>query len=223
MRYPILFLDCDGTLFDFDQSECNAVRHLAKEIGFDYAKGFPLYHRINAQCWAEMEKGLLDQKTLKVERFRRFLPLMGCDTDPNQATRIYSDALAKEGIPYPFAKPLLAGLRASGYKLYITTNGIPQIQRGRFQASGMFPFIDGLFISGELGYSKPDPRFFEAVREKIGNPDKELCAVVGDSLTSDIQGGRNAGIHTIWYNPQHQKSTLADDELDDLTKLPLHI
>ena len=61
------------------------------------------------------------------------------------------------------------------------------------------------------------------VLAKLGNPDRSLCAIVGDSLTSDIQGGRNAHIHTIWYNPGHKHSALPDDQLDDLTKLPLHI
>ena len=223
MRYPYLFLDCDGTLFDFDQSERNAIKFLSGQIGFDYEKGMPIYHQVNAQCWAELEQGLMDQEQLRVERFRRFLPVVGCKAEPEKANEIYGDALAKEGIPYPFTKPLLTRLRALGHKLYITTNGIPATQWGRYHASGIIPYVDDIFISGELGYSKPDPRYFEVVLAKLGNPDRSLCAIVGDSLTSDIQGGRNAHIHTIWYNPGHKHSALPDDQLDDLTKLPLHI
>lgn len=137
MRYPYLFLDCDGTLFDFDQSERNAIKFLSGQIGFDYEKGMSVYHEVNAQCWAELEQGLMDQEQLRVERFRRFLPLVGCKADPEKANEIYGDALAKEGIPYPFTKPLLTRLRSLGYKLYITTNGIPATQWGRYHASGI--------------------------------------------------------------------------------------
>ena len=47
--------------------------------------------------------------------------------------------------------------------------------------------------------------------------------MVGDSLTSDIRGGRNAGLRTCWFNP-HGKPARADIvpdyEVSALEQLP---
>ena len=61
--------------------------------------------------------------------------------------------------------------------------------------------MDGVFLSEKLGFEKPDIRFFEKVFGTIGADDLSKVIIVGDSLTSDIQGGMNAGIKTCWYNP----------------------
>lgn len=222
MRYPILFLDCDGTLFDFDQSERNAMKALSVKAGFSFEETIGLYHRINQECWEALERGELTQPVLRVERFKRFFTRIGCPMDPVQGSKIYGEALGHEGIPYPYTKDLLTRLRKQGYKLYVTTNGLAETQRGRYAACGFMPYIDDVFISEEIGYAKPDRRYFEAVLKRLGNPPKRDCVVIGDSLTSDIQGGVNAGLDTIWYNPKGKplpSSPRPTYTISDLTKI----
>jgi 2-haloacid dehalogenase len=57
------------------------------------------------------------------------------------------------------------------------------------------------FISEEMGCAKPEKRFFDLVAAAIPDFDPASAIVIGDSLSSDIQGGINAGLDTCWYNP----------------------
>ena len=85
--------------------------------------------------------------------------------------------------------------------LAIVTNGVARAQRRRFEASPLNGLIPWLFISEELGASKPDPAFFAPVLRTLGNPDPRRVLMVGDNLLADIQGGIQAGLDTAWYNP----------------------
>jgi putative hydrolase of the HAD superfamily len=98
------------------------------------------------------------------------------------------------------AQETIRALRAH-YQMAIITNGLSDVQRPRLDASGIADCFALLAISEELGVVKPDPRFFEIVMQRIGQPPKAEVLVIGDSLTSDIQGGNNAGFDTCWYNP----------------------
>lgn len=225
MNYPYLFFDLDDTLFDFEASEKAAFANLADELGFDASRFYGLYHQVNLGCWKEMERGKLTMAEIGEERFRRFLPLIGKENSPTSVNERFLDFLSTEGIVYPGVRELLGGLRERGHKLYVASNGIARVQNGRFDASGMRDEFDGIFNSEEIGYPKPDKRFFEAMFRSLSITDKSQCAMIGDSLTSDMLGGRNAGIHTIWYNPKNEKNlaeTKPDEEIRSLTEL-LHL
>ena len=98
---------------------------------------------------------------------------------------------------------LLKKLIHQGYELYAATNGITYIQTGRLEQSGIAPFFKEIFISEQLHTQKPDAAFYEKIGTRISNFDKHHALMIGDSLSADIQGGNNAGIDTVWYNPDH--------------------
>ncbi|MFA7167976.1 MAG: YjjG family noncanonical pyrimidine nucleotidase [Sphaerochaetaceae bacterium] len=198
LMYTYLFFDCDNTLLDFDQGERNAFSILCKELDIDPGS-YPLYHTLNSECWKEFERGELGQLELRMERFRRFLPSTGTTASAQEASNLFLSALSTEGIPYPETKPMLTELRRRGYRLYLASNGIAFVQQGRYKACNLLSYVDGAFVSEEIGYQKPDPRFFDAVCKHEGITDKKQCVMIGDSLTSDIKGGKAAGIDTIWY------------------------
>ena len=89
------------------------------------------------------------------------------------------------------------------YRLYLTSNGTAKVQAGRLKSAGIRPFFQEIFISQELGANKPDVLYFQRCAERIPGFDPQRTMIVGDSLTSDIQGGINAGLHTCWVNPRH--------------------
>ena len=93
------------------------------------------------------------------------------------------------------------------YRLYLVTNGTTCVQKGRIASAGIAKYFEEIFISEEIGYDKPSARFFEYCFSRIPDFSRDRAVIVGDSLTSDIQGGINAGIRTIWFNPKGQ----ADD------------
>ena len=108
------------------------------------------------------------------------------------------------------------------YDCHIVTNGITRIQKGRMHRSELKPFIKELFISEEMGVSKPDVRYFDLVKEKLNPDPDDLLIVIGDSLSSDMKGAVDSGLKAIWYNPNHlpAPSFLLDGIVDDLRKLP---
>ena len=91
------------------------------------------------------------------------------------------------------------------FKMYIVTNGQKEIQKSRLFPSPLFKYFDECFISEDVGYEKPSVKYFDAVIKNIPDYDPQKAIIIGDSLTSDMQGGINIGIDTCWYNP-HGKS-----------------
>ena len=192
-----LLFDADNTLYDFTASETNALRRLFRSFSLDDST-LPIYHRENKACWAMYEEGTITLERLESERFRRFFSAIGCGADPFQAGRLYAHLLGEEGIMIDGAGDLLKALRKS-YSLCIITNGIARIQKERFLRTGTADLYEKVFISQEIGYAKPDSRFFSHVLYSLG-AEKEQCLVIGDSLTSDIKGAEGAGIDSVYIS-----------------------
>ena len=89
------------------------------------------------------------------------------------------------------------------FKLGLLTNGISSVQHPRLENSVLNGMFDAIVISGDVGISKPDPRIFQILTDKVNFHDKKQMIMIGDSLTSDMKGGINFGIDTCWYNPKH--------------------
>ena len=87
------------------------------------------------------------------------------------------------------------------YELYIVTNGIGTVQQSRLAKSGLLPYFKDVFVSEKIGSQKPEKKFFDFVFENISEKDKSKVVIVGDSMSSDILGGINAGIDTCFFNP----------------------
>ena len=120
---------------------------------------------------------------------------------------LYVSGIAKTGTPLPGALDMLRAL-SERYDLYITTNGNPISQPGRLKNSGVTAFMKGCFISDEIGAAKPDKKYFDYVLARIPGASTENCLVIGDSLSADIKGAQNAGLDSLWYNPNRKANTL---------------
>ena len=92
------------------------------------------------------------------------------------------------------------------HNLYIVTNGVASTQQIRIGDSGLQPYFKDIFISELLGSQKPQKEFFDHCFERIPDFDPSLALIIGDSLTSDIKGGNNAGIETCWFNPDGEEN-----------------
>ena len=127
----------------------------------------------------------------------------GIEKDGSYLAECYQFFLSKQGQTFPGVEDLLRKLISQGYELYAATNGITYIQTGRLEQSGIAPYFKEIFISEQLHTQKPDAEFYEKIGARIPNFDKNQTLMIGDSLSADIKGGQNAGIDTVWYNPQH--------------------
>jgi putative hydrolase of the HAD superfamily len=202
MKYEIIIFDADETLFDFKKSERDAFKNAMLEFNFKYDENYHLkiYHDINTAIWREFEEGLITQKVLKVERFKRLSDALKVNFDENSFAKSYMKHLANASFLYEGSLALIENLHKN-YKLTIVTNGLTDVQDKRIRKSTIAKYFENIIISEEILVSKPDPKIFEYSVNSIKYTDKSKVLMVGDSLTSDIQGGINFGIDTCWYNP----------------------
>ena len=119
----------------------------------------------------------------------------------------YEEYLAREHVFVPGAPALLEALYGK-YRMYIVSNGTAKIQYSRIAGADIGKYFDGIFISEEIGYDKPDRAFFSYCFSQIPDFSREESVIVGDSLTSDMLGGRNAGVRTVWFNPAKKRDEI---------------
>lgn len=202
MRYQTILLDADGTLLDFERSEAEAVREAMRENGISPTETLvKRYSEINDSLWKKLERGEIRKDVLLYHRFELFGEEFGFSLDAHKMAKDYMQFLSTKGYTLPGAKEFLERLHGKT-ELYIVTNGVEFIQIGRYARSGLEGLTARTFISGQIGYEKPDVRYFEAVAKEIPNFDLTRTLIVGDSLTSDMRGGVNFGLDTCWYNPK---------------------
>lgn len=220
MPIRAVLFDLDNTLFDFEESSYKAFCEVYREYGIDYSRSqFSEYSKLNDAYWAAFERGEIDRARLFTERFEIYLPTLGILEDPEIFDSKYRSALARGFDLMPHAMDVLEALRGQ-YKIYIVTNGDSFSQRSRLAGAGVISLADGVFISEELGCKKPEKAFFDKVFAQIGEEYRKASIIVGDNLSADMQGGRNAGILTCHYSAIPSGDARCDYEISDLRALP---
>lgn len=229
MNYQLIIFDADETLFDFKKSERIALLHTLNDfdIQYDEAYHLKLYQEINQAVWKELEQGLLTQAQLNVLRFSRLGKRLGIGDDKNRMAERYKEHLARASFLFDESLDLVKSL-GKKYRLIILSNGLKDVQNGRLRKSVIADYFEEILISEEEGIAKPDPAFFQLAFDRIGFTDRKGALIVGDSLSSDIQGGINFGIDTCWYRREtapaephhsHPKPTYVISELTELLKI----
>lgn len=200
-KYRWIVFDADGTLFDYEQSELNALSKTFDDhgLGFDTAVHWA-FAEINRSLWKDFEQGRVSAEQLRIRRFERLAAELDFRMDAAVFSSQYLLNLGLERNLLPGASEVVEGL-SQDFGLMLATNGFAEVQRRRFASSSIRPFFDGVVISEEIGFAKPDPNYFVEVFSRLGNPDKAEVLMVGDSLSSDIAGGSGFGIDTCWFNP----------------------
>ena len=207
LYYKFLLFDLDHTLLDFDAGEDIALTQLLEEEGVEDIQAYKDYYvPMNKLLWKDLELKKITKKELVNTRFAKLFAHFGIEKDGAYLAGRYQFFLSKQGQTFPGVEDLLKKLIRKGYELYGATNGITFIQTGRLKQSGISPYFKEIFISEQLHTQKPDAEFYEKIGARIPNFNKNHALMIGDSLSADIQGGNNAGIDTIWYNPHHLKN-----------------
>ena len=218
----VLF-DLDDTLFDFHKAEKIALTKTLVHFGIDPTEEtLALYSTINAAHWKRLELGEISREEVKVGRYRELFKTIGVECDPVKATAYYESMLAIGHYFMPGAPELLEELYRK-YRLYIVSNGTAKVQEGRIGSSGIAKYMDGIFISQLLGANKPDKQFFDICFSEIPDFSLSETVIIGDSLSSDIKGGINAGITTVWFNPkgiENDNDIKPDYTIKELSEVP---
>ncbi len=201
MRYQTLLFDLDNTLLNFTSAEYSALVKSFSLFGVSLTEDqIRRYTVINDRCWKALELGKMTRAALQVNRFALFCKEMELSLSPEEVNNTYMRTLSTLPETFPGAVELCRNL-SQHYALYAVTNATASVATARFGASGLAPWFGGLFVSEAVGYAKPDPRYFQVVLRAIGLPDPATVLVIGDSPSSDMQGGINAGLDTCFYNP----------------------
>ncbi len=223
MRYRWILFDADGTLFDYDRAEEIALSHALAAFDVPATPDtHALYREINAAAWAAFEAGKLTQEKLRVLRFRQLLDAINSSEDPVKFSAQYLKHLGEQAILIDGATAVLQTLEPH-VRLALITNGLADTQRSRLARTPITRHFAAIVISEEVGAAKPDPHIFDVAFKRMQHPAKSEVLIVGDSLSSDMQGGLDYGIDTCWFNPAHRPRVPALDvtyEIDRLTDLP---
>ena len=216
-----LFLDLDDTILDFHRAEREAISKTFRGFGLEPTEQvLREYHEINIMHWQMLERGELSREQVLVNRFGTLFQRKGIQVDAELCARTYEGNLGTFHYFLPGAEEAVKGLHQK-YRLFLASNGTASVQDSRLTSAGLYPYFEQVFISEELGYNKPSREYFEACFERIPDFDPEKAIMVGDSLTSDIRGGKNGGMKTVWVNPIHRPcgEIRPDYEIENITQL----
>lgn len=195
-----VLLDSDDTLLDFQLAEHIALEKTLREMGIEPSDDIiSLYSGINRRHWEMLERGELTRAEVLVKRFEALYEALGVTGDAAATQASYEYNLSQGHYFMPGAVELLETL-CGRYKLYMVTNGNEKVQVSRLASAGIEKYFEDIFISQRIGYDKPRIEYFQRCFEKMPHFEPGEMIIIGDSLTSDIQGGINAGIHTCWFN-----------------------
>ena len=199
-----LFLDLDDTILDFRKAEYIAIGKTIGDFGVEPTDEVrKRYHEINKWHWEQLELGTLTREEVLVNRFGVLFEKLGKTVDAVACARAYEKNLSQGHWFLPGAEEAVDAL-SKKYRLFLASNGTASVQKGRMTSANLYRFFETVFVSQEIGHNKPSKAYFDACFSSIPGFDKEKAMIVGDSLSSDIKGGINAGIKTVWVNPDHK-------------------
>ena len=217
-----ILLDLDDTILDFHKAERIALSATLEELGITPTdKVLARYSEINQMHWKRLERGELTRYEVLHGRFRMLFDEMGLDVSEIDAQRIYEWRLGTGHYFLDGAEKLLDDLYGK-YDIYLASNGTDIVQTRRIESAGIGKYFKELFISQRIGYDKPSVEYFNRCFERIENFDRASTIIIGDSLTSDILGGINAGIRTCLFNPHGRPGRtdiVPDYEVKDLAEI----
>lgn len=218
-----IFFDLDDTLLDFTRAEAEALSQTLRAFEIEPLPAIlERYHELNRRQWELLEEGVISRDKVLTRRFDLLFEELGVERSSRAVCDCYEQRLAQGHWFVPGAPELLEQL-APRYDLYLASNGAAAVQYARLKSAGIGHYFRGIFISEEMPADKPSPDFFKAAFAAIPDFDPKKALMVGDSLTSDIRGGRDSGLRTCWFDPHGRPprpEIVPDYRIRSLSELP---
>lgn len=220
-KYQYIIFDIDNTLLDFSRSEYYALQKVFATYGVVFNENtFNQYKEINHDLWEQLEDGKISKDVVLKERFKRFFLANNIVVDGVLVDKQYRGFLEERNDVINGAMSLLTQLKSQGYTIFAGTNGVGQTQRKRLASANMTDLFDELYISEEVGFEKPDVRFFDYIFNDARIIDLSTVVMIGDSLSSDIEGAKRVGIDSIWLsNGAETTDKIYTKKVDNLSEI----
>lgn len=213
MRYKAIFIDIDDTLLDyipccreaFDAAMRNLTPSLEEREG---ERLFHLFFEISGRLFSEAKHGkytIAEVMDLYPKEFIAAIGYPESAVDPFK--HAFRAAWGETHTLVPEAKEMLDILRTKGYRLFAASNSFGHLQRRRLERAGILPYFEDTYISMDIGYDKPDIRFFQEALHRCGLQPNEVL-MIGDSMTTDILGAQAAGIEALFFDRRNNASLL---------------
>lgn len=200
MKYKVIFIDLDDTLLDFDGAENLSLRAALKKRNIAVTDDMlAAYKAMNKACWKEYENGIIDKDSCIIKRFELFVDEYKLNETPKSLNEDYLDGLIKYASAIDGAEELLEKIHR-GRIICVISNGVKRVQQQKIINSGLGKYFDHIVISDDVGVAKPDERIFTYAHKLAGDYPKSEILMIGDTLNSDIRGGIEYGIDTVWYD-----------------------
>ena len=206
--YKIVLLDLDDTIFDFKSGERNALKETFNNFNLDFTDdAYNEFSKLNEYYFQEYAKGNMTREEFHFNRFDKILKYLMVENNPVIINKYYMDSLSMQCEYVPGAYELILEL-SKNYILCIASNGKYDVQVNRLKKANIFELFDKVYVSSKIGYNKPSKEFFDYIFNDYKNYNKNEFVIIGDRLDSDILGGINSGIDTIWFNRNNKVSDI---------------
>jgi len=216
-----IFLDADGTLVDHRECEKQALIHLFGNIGIAYKDEYQeIFRPLDDRLWGGDSP--VPRQEIPTYRFKVLFEMLRIQyKDYDKANDLFKEGLANSTALMENAVDIVKALHGKGFILCVVTNGLIELQRPRVVNSPIGKYISQVIVSEEVGAYKPDPLIFTTLLDRLGLDANDVI-MVGDSIGNDIKGAINAGIRSVWFNPEglgNESGILPDYEISNLMEL----
>lgn len=195
-----VFIDIDNTLLDFGACAKKAMQKTMEQHGLEYSdRVFEVFDTINGSLWAQIELGKLTREGLRLVRWNKIFGVLGIDFDGVLFEDGFSANLWESAEKIPYAEQLLKYLHEK-YTVCAASNGGQEQQEHRLTIAGLIGYIDRVFTSELIGYSKPSKEFFDGCFARLPRIEKSEVMLIGDSLQADISGALDYGLANCWFD-----------------------
>ncbi len=213
-KYEVILLDLDDTLIDNLENVRYAYRKMVEFMKEEYSEeGFQKWYNLDKQFWIDFSNKKIEvpielhsnhDEFVRYVRSLRYILYFDHKIDLQTAYEIndlFLESLNELVVPVEGAKEILEYLH-SKYRLVIATNGPTSAVESKLSKIGCLDFIDSIFSADmtKNTVTKPDKKYFDELEDFINFHEKEKMLIIGDSLRSEVQGGMNTGIDSVWFN-----------------------
>ena len=206
MTVKAVLIDIDNTILDFTKSADKAIKICAGKSGLTLPENYlETFLQVNDRLWGLLEQRKIKKQDIYDRRWTEIFTALRIDRDGRKFEEEFRSTIRDVAIPVDGAEEILRYL-SSKYPVYCASNASRERQEHRLSLNGFDKFISGLFISEDIGFQKPAKEFFDACKAALYPVMPEETVMIGDSLSADIAGARNAGIQSIWFNIKKESS-----------------